>query len=474
MRKIRNFIHGKLFPCALIALLWGAGLVFFALFLPRWLAPLAALERLVSLLTGIAVLLSRDTPESKLSKLVLLLLLPWTGAILCFLWRRRPRTPSPSPRCGGGDVLVRAAALSEPFTDASVTRANGLTYFPTGREAFRALLRDVSAAKSYIWLEYYIVARGALFNRLFFALRKKAEEGLDVRLLYDGFGSSLTLSAKDVRQLNAAGILTQEARPLTVSPKAVNRRNHRKIAVIDGEIAYTGGINLADEYTGEKLRFGNWKDSAVRVTGETAAVFTSLLCKTLGKHPPARERGAEKRGNIPCAVIADDAEDCVLRAGAGAFGALIGSANKTLYLFTPYLAPDGTLLRELKRSAAAGVDVRVMIPHIPDKKVPFLLTRHFARELERAGAKAREYTDGFLHAKCATADGEYAFVSSYNLDYRSLYLQAECGLLARDAAFCADVERDFLQAWETGTPVPRERFFARISRMLVQLFLPFL
>ncbi|MDE7295737.1 MAG: hypothetical protein K2N84_00575 [Clostridia bacterium] len=474
MKKVRNFLRGKLFPCALIALLWAAGIALLALYLPRWLAPLAALERLVSLFTGIAVVLSCDTPESKLSKLVLLLLLPWTGAILCILWRRKPRAVTPLPYSDEDEdgILSKAAAYAAPFTGSRITRASGICYFPTGKESFRALLNDILSAQSYIWLEYYIVARGALFNRLFFALRKKAEEGVDVRLLYDGFGSSLTLSAKDVRQLNAAGIHTQEARPLTTALRAVNRRNHRKIAVIDGAIAYTGGVNLADEYTGEKIRFGNWKDTAVRVTGQPAAVFAELIGKTIGKQPPSPAKSEKE--HIPCAVIADNAEDCVLRAGAGTVSTLVNSAKKSVTFFTPYLAPDGILIREIKRAVAAGVEVRLMIPHIPDKKLPFLLTRHFARELQKAGAQVREYTDGFLHAKCATADGEYAFVSSYNLDYRSLYLQAECGLLARDEAFAADVERDFSQAWETGTPVPRERFFTRIARMFVQLFLPFL
>lgn len=474
MKKVRNFLRGKLFPCALIALLWAVGIALLALYLPKLLAPLAALERLISLLAGIAVVLSRDTPESKLSKLVLLLLLPWTGAVLCFLWRRKPRLLPPPLLIRGEEdgILSRAAAYASPFTGFGVTHADGVDYFPTGKEAFRALLKDILSAKSYIWLEYYIVARGALFNRLFFALSKKAEEGVDVRLLYDGFGSSLTLSKKDVRQLNAAGIRTQEARPLTTRLRAVNRRNHRKIAVIDGKIAYTGGVNLADEYTGEKLRFGNWKDTAVRVSGEPAAAFASLIGKTIGIKSLPKKNGANK--GIPCVLVADDAKDNVFRAGAGTLGALVGSAKKRLCFFTPYLAPDEILLRELKRAAAAGVEVKIMIPHIPDKRTAFLLTRHFARELEDAGAGVREYTDGFLHAKCAAADGEYAFVSSYNLDYRSLYLQAECGLLARDAVLAADVERDFSAAWETGTAVPRERFFARLARMLVQLFLPFL
>ncbi|MDE5547687.1 MAG: hypothetical protein K2J30_01635, partial [Clostridia bacterium] len=162
MKKVRNFLRGKLFPCALIALLWAAGIALLALYLPRWLAPLAALERLFSLFTGIAVVLSCDTPESKLSKLVLLLLLPWTGAILCILWRRKPRAVTPLPYSDEDEdgILSKAAAFSAPFTGSRITRASGICYFPTGKESFRALLNDILAAKTYIWLEYYIVARG--------------------------------------------------------------------------------------------------------------------------------------------------------------------------------------------------------------------------------------------------------------------------------------------------------------------------
>lgn len=474
MKTFRNFFRGKLFPCALIAALWIAGLVLLSLYLPRLLAPLAALERVVSLLTGISVVLSRDAPENKLSKLVLLLLLPWTGAVLCILWRKKYTALPPRPpesENGGLGLFERAAALSSRFTGYGVVNAGEVRYFPTGKEAFRALLEDILAAKSFIWLEYYIVARGNLFNRLFFALSQKAEEGLDVRLLYDGFGCSLTLSKKDIRQLNAAGIKTQTARPLTPALRTANRRNHRKIAVVDGEIAYTGGVNLADEYTGEKIRFGNWKDTAVRVTGKPAAVFTAILEKTIGAEAPPYTAA---EGKIPCAAIADEAVAHPLRAGAAAISALVSGAEKNAYLFTPYLAPDNTLMRELKRAAAAGVDVRVVIPHIPDKRIPFLLTRRFARELDEAGVRVMEYTDGFLHAKSVTADGKYALVSSYNLDFRSLSLQAECGLLVNDDGFAEEVERDFLQAWETGTPVPRERFFEKLVRMIAELFVPFL
>ncbi|MDE5897514.1 MAG: cardiolipin synthase, partial [Clostridia bacterium] len=314
-----------------------------------------------------------------------------------------------------------------------------------------------------------IVEQGSFFGAVLSVLREKAAAGLDVRLAYDDFGCALTLPRNFSEELRRAGIRVTVLRPVKFPLRSLNRRNHRKIAVIDGEIGYVGGINLADEYTGEKIRFGNWKDTALRVTGEPAQKLAGLFAEDAGISPP--DFPPAKRGTLPCVPVSDTAHGENLRAGPCAHALLLARAERYAYYYTPYLAPDSALLHAFRCAAAAGVDVRILIPHIPDKKATFLLTRRFARELERAGVQVREYTAGFLHAKSAVTE-EYAFVSSYNLDYRSLYLQAECGIAVKDGELVRKLTEDFLSTWEAGTPVKRARLPERVLTAIVSPFLP--
>ena len=205
------------------------------------------------------------------------------------------------------------------------------------------------------------------------------------------------------------------------------------------------------------------------MSGGCAAVFADLVAQDAGIQAPEHEPQA---GGIPCTVVADGAEDTLFRAGVSMLCALVYEAEKSVYLFTPYLAPDAAMMNALTRAAHAGKDVRIMIPHIPDKRATFLITKSYARELERAGVQIREYTAGFLHSKSLVADGRRAFISTYNLDFRSFHLQAECGLFAEDEAFALSAERDFLSAWEAGTPVKKAGIFERAIGAVLRLFVP--
>ncbi len=472
MRKPSLFFRGPLFPFVLAA----AGLfllgVYLSVRLPFLLKPIAAAERLFALFAVLTVAADGSPAEYKLPKAVLVLLLPWVGATLCFVFLFR-----------GGESDFEAT-MSEPLPadfsslppsgGAFVRRGDVLKtaeYFPVGREMYLRLLGDLKGAKRSVWLEFYIIAEGVFFGDVLGILTEKAARGVDVRLIYDGFGCALTLPPSFEKDMRRRGIRTRCFRPLRPFARKAGRRDHRKIVVIDGEIGYTGGINLADEYIGEKIRFGHWKDSAIRVTGGAASSLARLFCRSwnaegddpLSPPPPSG-------GNIPCAVISDT--DGGPRAGRQALLRLIAGAKRRLYLNTPYLAPDTAVFSALAGAALGGVDVRLMIPHIPDKKFPFLLTRSYARELERCGVQVMEYTDGFLHAKSVVADG-VAFVSSYNLDFRSLYLQSECGVAVKSPTLADKLAADFLAAWAGGTPLPAagraKEFFCRILRLTAPL-----
>lgn len=485
MRKLRYFLGGRLFPCALTTVLIALSGAFLSFYLPRAFGALAAGERLFSLIAALAVAGSDALPESKTGKLVLILLLPWTGALFSLIWRNKaaqnlPKdVPARAIHCDG--KIGAYAALSERFCGMEAGFAQSAEYFSGGERMRAALLKDLSEAERFIWLDYYIVERGAFWNGILDILEEKARAGADVRLIYDDFGCCLTLPKDYARELSSRGVKCFPYHPVRLFPDAsLNRRDHRKIAVIDGVTAYTGGINLADEYVGEKIRFGHWKDSAVRLTGEPAKQLARLFARTWAERLPQDDELLQSmvsalpasEGSIPCAPFCDSGKSENGRTGARVYRRLFSSAARRIYVFTPYLALDRTLLGALASAAGAGADVRVMIPHIPDKKAVFLLTRSYARELLVRGVKVREYTDGFLHAKNCVCDGLYTVISSYNLDYRSMYLQAECGVLLADEAFAEQAEADFLAAWEAGTPVKQATAAEKLLSPFFRLFAP--
>lgn len=445
-------------------LLAAAGIAL-ALFLPRALAPLFAAERLFSFFVALQIAGSSLDEERKRERL-LLLFLPWIGVLIHFGCKRPktlPQSPVSAPFCGDG-VMNCISSLSAKGCGIAGCGAEKITYFPTGAEMIESLKADLRGAEKEILLDFYILARGKCFDPLLEILEEKAPR-VHVRLVYDDFGCATRLPRNFYRTLQARGIDAELFHPVKLFPPGrLNRRDHRKLAVIDGKIAYTGGVNLSDEYIGAATPYGNWKDAGVRVTGDAAERFGALFRGE--KRAPALPIGS------PCAVFGDDAENGP-RVGEEILFRLFSEAKERLFVCTPYLSPSARLNGALLSAARAGVDVRIMIPHIPDKRSVFALTRDRARELMKRGVSVREYTAGFLHAKSALADG-YSFLGSYNLDARSLRLQAECGIVSSDAELARDLKRDFCSLWESGTPVPRATFREKTFGFFLRLFSPLL
>ncbi len=472
MRKIRYFFRGRLFPCTLLFGIIAAGAVALAIWLPRLLAPVALVERALSFAVALAVIAEDTLPEKKAPKL-LLLFLPWMGAALCLFFYEKPTEIDRRvrPDLGHGTLLLRVAALSESLCSLPHGRAKSVLFLPVGRRFYESLLEDLKGAKQRIWLEFYIVARGVFWGDLLAVMEQRAAQGVDVRLIYDDFGCAFTLPEDYAKELGSRGIRTAVFRRLKVG-RGFSRRDHRKLAIVDG-ICYTGGANLADEYIGEAIRFGHWKDCAVRIEGGTES-FCELFLRTWyalrpsdGIPKPQKDTEGE-RLFVPLADGADGGE----RLFPYLLADLAANARRTLYLTTPYLSLPRGILDALTSAARSGTDVRVLIPHIPDKKPVFFVTRAYARELLRRGIAVREYTPGFLHAKCICADSRYAVVSSYNLDFRSLYVQAECGAFFEDEALAEDIARDFLSSWEQSAPPKRANALVRALGKLCMLFAP--
>ena len=312
------------------------------------------------------------------------------------------------------------------------------TYFNGGEAMFDEMLRQLETAKKYIFLEYFIVDEGLMWGRILEVLARKAAQGVDVRLIYDDFGSLLGLPSDFVVQMERAHIRCIPFNPVVPLVSLVmNHRDHRKIVVVDGNTAYTGGINLADEYINEEERFGYWKDAALRTEGAAVWNFTVMFLDHWNAFRPSEEDYAPF---MPQAESLSAQSDGVIQPygdrpldeealAETVYLNIINQAQRYVYIYTPYFAVGETMLEALKAAAKRGVDVRLVLPGIPDKKLVFRLTRSYYVPLLRAGVRIYEFTPGFLHAKCYVSDDRAAVVGSINMDYRSLFLHFECGAL---------------------------------------------
>ena len=342
-------------------------------------------------------------------------------------------------------------------------------YFPDGADFFRSLLSDIRRASRYIFLEYYILAEGQVWDALFDALRERAAAGVEICIIFDDFGNLFRFSGESLQALQDARIEAQMFNPVHryIGRVYFNYRDHRKIAVVDGETAYTGGINLADEYANLVERFGHWKDSGVRLHGPAAwgfAAYFIQLWKMLGRTLSRPDDDYRPQRIFPpafgyCQPFSDGPlrnpdypiEETYLQ--------LISSAQHTLYMTTPYYAVEESMQTALCIAADAGVDVRLCVPAIPDHKLAYLVAETYWGQLLRHGVRIYRYTPGFLHAKSVLVDGEAALVGSTNMDYRTFQLHYECGVVLYHMPVIRDIQRDLenvmarselytLEAWE--------------------------
>ena len=310
-------------------------------------------------------------------------------------------------------------------------------YFACGEAMYPKLLEDLERAEHSIFLEFFIVSEGKMWGGVEEILRRKAAQGVDVRLIYDDFGSLLGLPADFVVRMERAHIRCIPFNPVVpVLSLVMNHRDHRKIVVIDGKVAYTGGINLADEYINAITRFGYWKDAGLRIEGAAVWNFTVMFLDFWNAFRPFEQDYSAFRPQL--AVL--PASDGVVQPYADSpldeepvaetvYLDILAQAQQYVYFYTPYLAIGEEMLDALRNAAKRGVDVRLVLPGIPDKKLVFRLSRSYYLPLLRAGVRIYEYTPGFLHAKCCVCDDRAAVVGSINMDYRSMFLHFECGVL---------------------------------------------
>lgn len=326
-----------------------------------------------------------------------------------------------------------------------------VTYYPLGEKKFKAMLEELEKAEKYIFMEYFIVEEGYMWGRILDVLIRKAKAGVEVRVMYDGMCEMSTLPASYWKLLEAQGIKAKAFSPIKpVVSSHYNYRDHRKILVIDGKVAFNGGVNLADEYINRTVRFGHWKDTAVRIKGPAAKSFALMFLQMWNIRQDSSDY--EKWLSLPSEADENASgyvmpySDCPLdqyKAGEAVYIDILYRATGYVHIMSPYLILDGELETALCFAAQRGVDVKLILPGIPDKKVAYALAKTHYAALHNAGVKIYEYTPGFVHAKVFVSDDTKAVVGTINLDYRSLYHHFECATYMYKTDCIADIEKDF-------------------------------
>ena len=434
------------------------------------------LFRVLSVLVCLYIVSKKGPAAYKLTWIFVILLFPLFGGLLYLLLtfqsttrlftRKSARTEAKAkgrlgfPGTGYARLLeelpehTAQAKYLQNYAGFPVYTDTQTKYLSPGEEKFKCLLEELKKAENYIFLEYFIVEEGLMWDSILEILKEKAKQGVKVRLMYDDMGCFLLLPKDYPEQMAELGIecrVFNRFKPVLTTMQ--NNRDHRKIAVIDGKVAFTGGINLADEYINAIERFGHWKDASVMLRGKAAWSFTLMF---LQMWELAGEGDEDYSKYYPWTL-----EDCPVKAsgyvqpyadspmdkenvGEHVYLQIIQQAKRYLYINTPYLMVDEAMMSALCLAAKSGVDVRIVTPHKPDKWYVHITTRSYYRQLLSAGVRVYEYSRGFIHSKTFVSDDTVATVGSTNLDYRSLYLSFECGALMYRTEAVGQVKEDFL------------------------------
>ena len=325
-------------------------------------------------------------------------------------------------------------------------------YFACGEEKFPVLLEELKKAEKFIFLEYFIVEEGYMWGSILDILKEKAAAGVEVRFMYDGMCSISQLPYDYPKQIRKFGIQCKMFSPIRpILSTTQNNRDHRKICVIDGKVGFTGGINLGDEYINRKERFGYWKDTAVMIKGDAVQSLTMLFLQMWNVSEMKTEDFTGYLTNMAQTVQPElgfmlpygDSPYDNENVGEEVYVHILNHAKKYVHIMTPYLILDNGMLDTLTRAAKSGIEVCIIMPHIPDKWYAFAVAKTYYRELIEAGVQIYEFTPGFVHAKIFVSDDDTATVGTINLDYRSLYLHFECGVFMYRNPVVYEIEKDF-------------------------------
>ncbi|HHT43710.1 MAG TPA: cardiolipin synthase [Firmicutes bacterium] len=510
MKKILSFLFHRFTIAAAAILAQFAALVLmigrFSNYFPQFYA-------LLTLLSAVAVIIiatGRAKSAYKIAWIILILLFPIFGGLFYLVLgktrlSRRMRRKMEKTRLHGEKSLEASESVLHELQEMDQRAAGQARYiqnhaaypvyrheysrfYPLGDLAFPAMLEELEKAQRFIFLEYYIIDEGTMWESILNILARKAQEGVDVRLIYDDLGCIFKLPQKYHQKLESMGIKTERFHPLTpILSASVNYRDHRKLMIIDGHTGFTGGINLADEYINAFEKYGHWKDSAFLVKGEAVwsltVMFLAMWEYLRGEQDDLEDFRPPKLEDLPPASgfiqpFADNPLDDETVSETVYFN-LINRARDYVYITTPYLILDNEMVTALTSAAKTGVDVRIITPHVPDKPPVHAVTRSYYPILLQSGVRIYEYTPGFMHSKAAIADDKVGVVGSVNLDYRSLYMAFENAVWLYGTDSVLQIKEDFLETLSLCQEVHLDQYSGlgahqRLKWSLLRLLAPLL
>ena len=477
MNKLLKKVFSRTVVTALLIVIQVAWLAALLLQLGNSLPAIQTVLRILSLVAILFVIKSDMNPSYKIGWVLLIAVLPILGGLMYVIFgNKRPtkymremlraqleksaeylgtQESITGELDGGAAGLFKYLEGSAGYPTAKNTTVR---YYRVGEEMYADLLPELEKAEKFIFLEYFIIRPGEMWDGVLEVLKRKAAAGVDVRIIYDDMGCIDILPANYNTTLEGWGIRTMAFNRFVPAVSLVmNNRDHRKITVIDGKVGFTGGINISDEYINVKERFGHWKDTGLMLKGPGVFNLTLMFLEMWNAF--------NKDGDGYAEFIPDSFEECgsaddgyVLSfsdspldnesVGESVYTDMLYQAKDYIYITTPYLAIDSELQTALCMAAKRGVDVRMITPGIPDKKLVYRLTRSYYPTLLRAGVKIYEYTPGFIHAKSFVCDDKLCVVGTINMDYRSLYLHFECGTLMYNNPEIKQVKKDDLDTME--------------------------
>ena len=488
MRKIFEFLLSRLVifgfllffqVIILLFIVWQLAEAFIYIYIPLLI---------ISGLVVIYIISRRDNPSYKLAWTIPVLIFPIFGGLIYLIFggkkinlkfrKKIARAYNEAIKVSVQDPEIikelekenKHAANQAKYTSkyalSPVYKNTTTEYLSPGEKFFERLLEELEKAEKYIFMEYFIIHEGKMWDAILEVLERKVKEGVDVRMLYDDVGCLRILPYRYDEVLRKKGIKCHVFnRFVPFLSVILNNRDHRKITVIDGHTGFTGGINLADEYINEIVRFGHWKDSSIMLKGEAVWNLNVMFLQMWSYESKTKvdyEKFKPQTKNNECFI--DDGyvqpygdspldEEIV---GENIYLGIITKAKDYVYINTPYLIIDNELVTALTLAAKSGVDVRIVTPHIEDKWYVHMLTRSYYPQLIESGVKIYEYTPGFIHSKTVVSDDEVATVGSINFDYRSLYLHFECGVWLYKTKSVLQIKEDYLETLKICTPITLE------------------
>ena len=457
----------------------------------------------------IKIISSNDNPEYKIPWLLFVLILPVVGFMLYFIFysrtfkkkfvkRLEKLYKAKYPENSEENFLKLKAENLEAYNQAkllcSLSYSNIFTntkqkYFSLGEEMFESMLVDLKNAHKFIYLEYFIIEEGEFWNSVLEILKEKASSGVDVRVVFDDIGCMQTLPGNYAIELSKFGIkATPFSRLKGQADNEFNNRSHRKIMVIDGLIGYTGGINIADEYINKVQRFGHWKDVGIRLEGKAVYELTKLFLIDYGINVKNLPENLPDNVLFPPSNLTENgyiipfgdgpAPIYQRRVAKSLIVDMLSNAKNYAYIMTPYLIIDNDTCLALENASLKGVDVRIIVPHVPDKKIVFEMTKTFYERLMKAGVKIYEYEKGFVHAKCYLVDDKIAMVGTINMDYRSLVHHFENGVWLYNTDCISNIKKDMIDTLSKCIYIKPESIkknpIQRFIRAIVRIFAPLL